>query len=87
MIVIDKEQVIERLKELLIEIGELDVQPEMINTHTSNIALEYSLNSILIMEYLLRIEEVFDIEIGDDDLNSRLLNNFEDLSTYIMKKL
>uniref|UniRef100_UPI00403F42EA phosphopantetheine-binding protein n=1 Tax=Paenibacillus sp. FSL K6-1096 TaxID=2921460 RepID=UPI00403F42EA len=59
----------------------------MINTHTSNIALEYSLNSILIMEYLLRIEEVFDIEIGDDDLNGRLLNNFEDLSTYIMKKL
>jgi acyl carrier protein len=72
---------------LLIEIGELDVQPERINTQSDNLLLEYGFNSILTMRYLLRIEEEFGIEIDAEDLNGSLLNNFENLTSYVIDRL
>jgi acyl carrier protein len=39
------------------------------------------------MRYLLRIEEEFGIEIDAEDLNGSLLNNFENLTSYVIERL
>lgn len=52
-------------------------------TKETNIVTEYMLNSVDALELLLKIEERFDIEIPDDDLNIDLLQNVEKLADFI----
>ncbi len=51
----------------------------------SNIASDFMLNSVDALELLLKIEQKFDIEIPDDDLNIILLQDAEKLSEYILR--
>lgn len=81
-----KEEIILRLKELIIEVGELDISVEELKEQDKNILDNYNFNSILALEYLLKVEECFDIEIEDDYLDGRLLNDLEYLAEYVENK-
>jgi acyl carrier protein len=66
---------IEELKSLLeIEVDDLN----------NNVIATYSLNSIDTLEILLRIENDFNIEIDDEDLNADLLSSVDKLSIYVL---
>lgn len=45
------------------------------------------IESIRFVELIVRIEDEFDIEIEDDDLNVNVLGNYELMAKYIQSKL
>jgi acyl carrier protein len=50
---------------------------------SENLLEKYRLNSVDALEFLLRVEEEFDIAIPDDQLNTGLLSDMGNLATYI----
>ena len=81
-----KEEVILKLKEILVEVAELDVDAKDLDETDKNLFEDYHFNSILALEYLLRVEEEFDIEIDDEDLDSHLLNDLVYLAEYVQEQ-
>lgn len=76
-----------KLKELLIHHLQIDETPETIDSSKEYFLDDYGVNSIDLLELLLRIEQEFDIEIGDEDLNSDLLITINSISEYIHKQI
>lgn len=74
----------EDLKNLIVENYANDKDVSSISIK-SNIASDYMLNSVDALELLLKVEQKFNIEIPDDDLNIILLQDAEKLSEYILK--
>ena len=54
-------------------------------TKDANIVTELMINSVDAIELLLKIENIYDVEIPDDDLNIDLLQNVQQLAEYIYK--
>jgi acyl carrier protein len=70
--------------ELLIflqDIPETSVQPSL----TANLRQELGIDSITIAEVIFQLEEIFEIEIPNEDLLD--INTVGDLNAYIIKKL
>jgi len=65
---------------------DLDISAEALK-QIENFLEEFDLNSVDALELLLKIENEFDIEIDDEDLNAELLKSVKTLSNYIITKL
>jgi len=76
----------DKVKSIIIEHLDLDISPQNL-TQTENFLEEFGINSVDALELLLKIENEFDIEIDDDDLNAELLKSIKTLSDYITTKL
>ena len=74
-----------RIKEIIINTLEMDL--EVSDFSEENIIELYGINSVDALEILLYIEEEYDIQVDDDDLNVTLLNSINNLSTYVGNKL
>ena len=73
-------------KEILIRVCEVEFDSSEINLEDSNFAEEYGINSISALEFLLEVEQEFDIEIDDDDLDESLIADINVLIDYIIDK-
>lgn len=77
---------VDKISEELVEFLEGEYNKGETNveiTKETNIVTELMINSVDALELLLRIEEMYDIEIPDEDLNIDLLQNVEQLAEYI----
>lgn len=73
----------EKVIDIISKIGE--VEKSLLNKHTNlNIT---GLNSILIIQVLIKIEQIFSIEIEDEDLDFSLYNTIEDVIRVVEKQM
>ncbi len=81
-----REEILEKLKEILVQVCELDMEASRVDFENSNFAEECGINSISALEFLLEVEQEFDIEIDDDDLDESLIADINVLVDYIIAK-
>ncbi len=81
----EKATVIKELKELMIEVWRLQITPEEINEN-SNYLAELGVNSVDVLEFLIKVEKKFSIEIDDNDLNAELVESLPNMAEYIIKR-
>ncbi|WP_416516064.1 acyl carrier protein [Bacillus cereus] len=65
---------------------ETNISPNEI-PNDSNLIDYYNIDSIMVLEILLKIEQTFEIEIPDEELSVDLVSTVESLTTYIIEKL
>lgn len=76
-----------KVKEVIINHMELDVKPEALNPAEEFFLETHGFNSVDALELLLRIEQEFNIEISDENLNADLVRTIRSLSTYILGRI
>lgn len=79
-----KDEIIVKLKEIVIRTMELDKSPQDIIGE--NLIEEIGFNSVDALEILVLIENTFDIRVPDEDLSSELLTSINNLADYVMKR-
>ena len=77
--------IIQKLKEIIIQSMELECTPEEIKG--DDLIAELGINSVDALEILVWVENTFGILIDDDDLNSQILSSLDTLGSYVEKKL
>lgn len=73
------------IKNIIIDCLNLSISQDQISG--DDLINELGINSIDALEIFLNIENKFQFQIPDEDLNASLLGNVEDLSNYISKKM
>lgn len=75
------------VKNELLKILEKSLEREIIieNSDEDNLINLYGINSIDALEIFLNIENVFDIQIPDEDLSSKLFESLDYLCEYVLK--
>ena len=76
-------EIIAKLKDILVRVAPEDAIPAQI-ADIENID-ELNLDSLQILEFLLKVEEEFKIEIDDDDLDIELIGDLDRLASYLEK--
>lgn len=77
-------QIQEKLKEIIVESMELNMKPEEIDG--GDLIGELNINSVDALEILVWVENQFQITIPDEDLNSSLLESLDNLVDYLYQK-
>jgi acyl carrier protein len=77
------EQVEAKLKGLVVKHLNLDLDPEQIDCDEEDFLTNRGFNSIDALELLISVEQAFDIQIDDEDLDASLLRTLRVLSRYI----
>ncbi|MBD5534791.1 MAG: acyl carrier protein [Lachnospiraceae bacterium] len=80
----EKEQIVKKVKEIIISSLDLKIQPEEIVGE--DLINEVGINSIDALEIFVWIENEFDIEIEDEDLSDQLIASVDGLADYIIKR-
>lgn len=80
----EKEQIVKKIKEIIISSLDLKIQPEEIVGE--DLINEVGINSIDALEIFVWIENEFDIEIEDEDLSDQLLASVDGLAEYVIKR-
>lgn len=80
----EKSEVINSLKEIVIKSMELKKEPSEIVG--ADMIQELGINSVDALEILVWIENTFQIQIPDEDLNGDLLRSIENLADYVIRK-
>lgn len=80
----EKSEVINSLKEIVIKSMELKKDPSDIVG--VDMIQELGINSVDALEILVWIENTFQIQIPDEDLNGDLLRSLENLADYVIRK-
>lgn len=80
----DKQQVIQTLKEIVVKCMELNITPDQIIG--ANLSDELNFNSVDALEVLVWVENHFQIEIPDEDLNANLINCLDNFAEYLIAK-
>lgn len=80
-----EDQIIEKIKEIIIEVLDLDLSPDKLQDE--NLIENYGLNSVDALEILMHIEKAFNVEIDEDDLTAELVNSTHKLTSYIQARL
>lgn len=80
----EKEQIVKKVKEIIISSLDLKIQPEEILGE--DLINEVGINSIDALEIFVWIENEFDIEIEDEDLSDQLIASVDGLADYIIKR-
>jgi len=73
-----------QLKELIVERLFLEIAPEEIETNTP--LADYGVDSFLLLELIVAIEEIFDIRFGQTDINAQTLKSVASMATLIKEK-
>ena len=76
--------VINKLKEIILRSIKRNDMPDGIDD--ANMINELGINSIDALEILIWIEDTFNLQIPDEDLNSELLVSINKLADYIVAK-
>lgn len=79
-----REEIIFKLKQIVIDSLQLNRRPDELTQE--NLITDLGLNSVDALEILVWIENTFEIEIPDEELNASLLQSFDYLADYILKK-
>jgi acyl carrier protein len=77
-------QIIPKLKEVLIEATDGNVTEEDLLKVGDNIS-ELGLDSIIQINFLVKVEEIFNIEIDIENINHKILSSFQELKNYILE--
>lgn len=77
--------IVDKLAEIFTEVLDTPVPPA--EFPREKIIEQLQLNSVDALEILIHVENIFDIEIDDDDLNSELVNSLFTLEEYVQRKL
>lgn len=80
----NRNEVIAKLKEIIISTMELDMTPEELKG--DNLVDEIGFNSVDALEILVWVENTFDMRFPDEDLSSELLTTLDNLADYIIKR-
>lgn len=80
----NREEVIIKLKEIIIKTMELSVELEQIKGE--NLVEEIGFNSVDVLEILVWVENEFDIRFPDEDLSSELLISLDNLADYVIRR-
>ena len=80
----NREEVIIKLKEIIIKTMELSVELEKIKGE--NLVEEIGFNSVDALEILVWVENEFDIRFPDEDLSSELLISLDNLADYVIRR-
>lgn len=80
----EKEQIVKKVKEIIISSLDLKIQPEEIVGE--DLINEVGINSIDALEIFVWIENEFDIEIEDEDISDQLIASVDGLADYIKKR-
>lgn len=84
MIIMNKVTVISQLKEIVLRSVKADKLPDDIDE--VNMINALGINSVDALEILIWIENTFNLQIPDEDLNSELLVSMNNLADYIISK-
>ena len=74
-----------RLRRVLVESLRLDRDPASIPD--DNLRLELGLDSINSLEFLIWVENEFDIQIEDEDLSVALVDSLDTLAAYVERRV
>ena len=74
-------EIVDRLRTILMNLAPEEITPEQI-AGLNNIE-ELNLDSLQILEFLLKVEEEFKIQIDDDYLDIELVGDLEKLARYL----
>ncbi|MCK4590233.1 MAG: acyl carrier protein [Candidatus Latescibacteria bacterium] len=77
----------DRIKELIVQILELEVNPSEIEDDDLLFGGEIGLDSTATLELTAGIEETFGIRIGDEELITALFESVDSLTKFIKEKL
>ena len=80
----DRTIVIDKLKEIILGSIQIDDLPDGIED--ANMINALGINSVDALEILIWIEDTFNLQIPDEDLNSELLVSMNKLADYIVTK-
>jgi len=83
----DYSYIITRVKELIIDILNLKIDPTDIDDDQSLITGSLGLDSVLTLELTFGLEDEFGIEIPDEELAVELFDNVASLANYVQGKL
>lgn len=75
----------ERLRKVLVESLELKIEPAAVPD--SDLVNRLGLDSINTIEFLLWVESEFAIEIQDQDLSITLIDDLDQLATYVSERI
>lgn len=79
-----REEIIQKLREIIRDNLKLDCDPEDIKG--TDLIAELGINSVDALEILVWVETVFDITIEDDDLSIDIMETLDHLADYIERK-
>ena len=79
----NREEVIIKLKEIIIKTMELSVELQI---KGENLVEEIGFNSVDALEILVWVENEFDIRFPDEDLSSELLISLDNLADYVIRR-
>lgn len=80
----NKLDIMNSIKDIIIKSMGLDIEPSQIVGE--DLIEELGINSVDALEIFVWIENTFEIQIDDDDLNANLLGSIEYLADYISGK-
>lgn len=74
----------ESLKELIVERLFLDLDPQEIDTDTA--LADYGVDSFLLLELIVALEEMFEVTFGQSDITAETLKSVRTLADLIQQK-
>lgn len=80
----DKGEISKKLKEIITQSLQLDINPEDIDGE--KLISELNINSVDALEILVWVENTFKITIPDEDLNASLLESLGNLTDYLYRR-
>ncbi|NIP29131.1 MAG: acyl carrier protein [Candidatus Dadabacteria bacterium] len=79
----DRKYLIEKLRKLIVKKLELDINPGNIEPDESLIELGLGVDSVSTLEFILALENEFDVEIDESDINLGILSTVNNIANYI----
>lgn len=77
----EREQIVLRVKEIIIEVLELEMT--VAELPDQDLIVFLGMNSVDALEILINVENEFDIEIDEENLNTQLIDSLSKLVDYI----
>jgi acyl carrier protein len=82
-----REKISNDIKNILIQILNLEIEPEDIDNDTLLLDGEIYIDSLAIIQIINMIEETFDIVCNEEEINSELLSSVTTLTDFVCQKI
>lgn len=83
----EKEELIRKVKGIIVESLELDIDPADIEDDEVLFGGQYDLDSFSTLVLIAALEEAFGIEVEDDDLTGEFIESVASVAGYIKRRL
>ncbi len=81
------ERILYELRVLLLEVTEMDIDPDLIDLDEALLDGNLGMDSAEILTYVQEIEERFGFEFDDDDLNPEVLSSLRSLAEFVSRAI